>query len=210
MGCMRTKRDGSPCMRSRSFSYSVGPKGLTLCGFHKTKYEAEQVLKLQQVERDHGYGLHGEGEDRKVWTERHPDATGEFWLSCRKCRAEMESEEFGVRPDQVEEARRITRRMESDIQSYDETEKRFVSEVALNPTRAVRDYGSTLTRAYMVLGFWNRVKGYVGTENDGKKLTLVDGWEMVVEEVKENLVRDLYDSDEERKAASQWVRRMFF
>lgn len=182
----------------------VSETRLRICRKHDGQYyEPARVYLLERLAADHKMGLHGEGEDRKVFGEDHSDTTGYFRLHCQDCLDEMASEELGVEPDQVEQAQVIKDRMARAQQSYDNAVYRFNQLWDEGKHAfAIKRHGAGVTQASAMLDLYKRVLFLMEFD----KSNMVVAYDKAVGEVKLKLIQDSYSDDDERSAASQFVR----
>lgn len=177
---------------------------LRICRKHTTQYYDPAMDYLnEQLRKDHKDGLHGEGEDRKVFAERHVDSTGYFQLECGDCADEMASEELGVEPDQVEAAQLIKDRMARAQQDYDNAVYRFNELWNANKHAfAITRHGDVVKNASATMDLFKRVIFVMEMDESN----MVVAYDKVVGEVKLKLINDSYSDDDERHAASRFVR----
>ena len=214
-GCVRTTRNG-PC-KGRRLEYNIGPKRLTMCRRHKTAYDADAAEALRRVGEEHDDGLH-EG-DKAAFADRH--ARGEFWVRCQKCSDEIASEELGVAPDKVARATEIKSAMEADERRrlrVEEEVKSALKENGASVLDIVARHGGSAEALIAKHSLWLKVLMFMeGRERYDREtgkyvkesLDLVDAYDRVADQCKDNLLRNRLD-EYDREAASNFVRLMEF
>jgi hypothetical protein len=207
MGCAVTVRGGRAC-QNRRLNFSIGPLALTLCNRHLSAYQEERAARLIQVEREHRDGLHGEGEDRKVFAQQYE--SDKFWLYCQKCIDELASEEIGVSPDQVAEGKQIKRAMEQAFDQETKVVAAFRSRLEKHALTALTSDLDSTVYSLLLAKHWRRVqmftvdKSYIGGQY--VVLNIVEAYNRVKEEVTKELITNRIDNANEREAGSAFVR----
>jgi hypothetical protein len=181
-----------------------------LCNRHLNTYNEERQGEFARVLRQHDEGLHGEGDDRKQFADQYE--SGEFYLSCQKCKDELKAEEIGVNPDQIEEGKQIQRAMEVALKQEATVMERFESSFKEHALTALTGNLESTVYALLLAKHWRRVqmqmelKKFQPTTGEYITLNLVDAYELVKEELTRELINNRLDTDNERTAASAFVR----
>lgn len=208
--CARTTRNG-PC-RGRSLQFGIGPAMLTLCRRHRRLYDAEHERQLARVLSQHQQGLHGEGDDRKAFAERHVSGDGEHYLTCRSCYEEMQADELGVRPDHVAEAMRINRSMERDLTEAAQSVQTFKAKLEEDVFWAIRAYADRVVKYQYLAACWKDVRDTIGRDrrNDQGEVDgqydIVDAYQQVVKQVSDRLIKNQLKDKNDREAAASFIR----
>jgi hypothetical protein len=172
-------------------------------------YNAERREMLERVGRDHDMGLHGEGEDRRSFTDPYP--VNEFMLMCQKCQDELASEDLGVRPDQVQLATWVKNRIDEAAQDLENAKTSFMKYwEAGNIPLAIEHYGQIIIESTYVYELWAKVaspmEGYDRETGTSFELNLADRYLKIVEGLTEQLVGDSFRDDYKRHEASKFIR----
>lgn len=208
--CMVFQRNGAMC-RGQRLSHYLGPKEITLCTRHKKKWDEEAALVAARIQTEHEQGLHGQGDERKAFADRHD--RGWVWGRCRPCEQEMASEELAVKPEQVDAALRIKRLMEADRQELANVASRIeqASSDRKSLISAVLQWSHRLERYKHRCDLWDEVEnareGRVGWQ-EVRPMNLVEAYDQIAELYKSKLIQNGIPEEDRRSVTSRWVLAM--
>jgi hypothetical protein len=207
MGCVRTLRNGAAC-RGQRLNWGIGPGQITLCNRHLRQYNEERAMKLKRVVRDHEAGLHGT-EERKQFAEQY--ASGEFYLYCQPCKDELVSEELGVKPDQVEDARYIKARMAAAFEAETSAKGYFIQRFNSSPLLALDSADDYVAKFYLAYLYRQVEKAMeLSVRSLGENLNLVEAFERVVKEVTDEILEARLLDPVKLKVASRFVHKSYW
>lgn len=200
--CSVYNRGRKPCQGKNL--YHVGSTRMRICRKHKGNlYDPALEFLQERLVKDHKDGLHGDGDDRKVFAETHEDTSGHFTLTCGECIDDMASEELGVDSDQVEEALKVKQLMEAAQSRYDKVISSFQSYWdGNNHAYAVEHYGESIITASARRDLFQRVLRIM----EADQVNMVVAYDKVRDEQRSKLIRDQFSSDIERTVAAAFVR----
>lgn len=211
--CVANTRNGA-CPNNPVESYYFGSDEdgdaftVRLCRRHNRMYREEAARLDRTIASEHDSGLHGEGDDRKAFADQH--IRGEYWkVRCSTCKDEMASEGLGVNPEQVQEALVIQERKDRHERNIAKFIERFTESVEKRgPVSAITGSHDSAVVFEIQDELWKRVQAYMEgafSWAGSDKMNLVDAYNKVVEEQKQQLINDRIH-DEHRSAVSRWVR----
>jgi hypothetical protein len=202
------RKSGTSCQGKGTKRIGRGEKQRYVCARHFKQWNVDRDRELAELKRDHQMGLHADNREAFIGT-----ISDEYNISsCSDCVEERRAEQYGVNPDQGFKASMIDAKMKKDREMYEEALQSMATAAKEeNGLYFLRHYADDVIQTEELDRLWHRVQSLV---NEGyseswsapkTKLNIVDAYERVVAECKDNLISSRFDGEGSSSAFARAV-----